>query len=277
MSVKLTVARNPDAADAFMLYGLAAGRVEARSLDFDHQLRDIEGLNLRVINGEADVSSVSIRVLEKVATDYALLPYGLCAGIGRGPRVVARTPLARDEIRGRTVAVPGQLTSAYLALRLFEPDIDIRFVRFDEVMGYVVDGFADAGVVIDEGQLTYAREGLNLVLDLGEWWFERTGLPLPLYGKVARRDLGDAVIAEVCRCIRESIVYALDHRDEALAYASRFARGLNARSLDEYIRTYVGQHALDEGNDGRRAVCEFLERGSRAGLIAETPQDLLFG
>jgi 1,4-dihydroxy-6-naphthoate synthase len=259
-----------------MMYGLASGRVETRGLDLELRLRDIEGLNLRVINGEADVSSLSIRVLEKVATDYVLLPHGLCAGVGRGPRVIARASLAPDEIRGRVVAVPGQLTSAYLALRLFEPDVDVRFVRFDEVLDYVVDGFADAGVVIDESQLTYASGGLNLVLDLGEWWLGQTGLPLPLHGKVARRDLGDATVAEVCRCVRESVAYGFDHREEALGYAARFAPGLRGQSLDGYIRTYVDQHALDMGGEGRRAVQEFLERGARAGLIAATPKNLVF-
>lgn len=270
------MARTPDAADAFMMYGLASGRVETRGLEFEHRLGDIEGLNLQVINGEADVSSLSIRVLDRVATDYALLPHGLYAGVGRGPRVIARASLAPDEIRGRVVAVPGQLTSAYLALRLFEPDFDVRFVRFDEVLDYVVDGFADAGVVIDESQLTCTREGLSLVLDLGEWWLEQTGLPLPLQGKVARRDLGDGTVAEVCRCIRESVAYALDHREEAIAYASRFAPRLEGRSLDGYIRTYVGPHALDMGDEGRRAVQELMERGARAGLVATTPQDLVF-
>lgn len=276
MSLKLTVARTPDAADAFMMYGLASGRVDTCGLDVEFRVRDIEGLNLRVVNGEADVSSLSIRVLKRVATDYVLLPHGLCAGVGRGPRVIACASLSPDKIRGRVVAVPGQLTSAYLALRLFEPDVDVRFVRFDEVVDYVVDGFADAGVVIDESQLTYVSDGLSLVLDLGEWWLEQTGLPLPLYGKVARRDLGDVTVTEVCRCVRESVVYAFDHREEALAYASMFAPSLNGQSLDGYIRTYAGQHALDMGDEGRRAVQELLERGARAGLIASTPQDLVF-
>lgn len=270
------MARNPDAADAFMLCGLASGRVGTRGLDFEHRLGDIEGLNLRVINGEADVSSVSISVLEKVASDYALLPHGLCAGTGRGPLVVAREPLAGDDIRGRIVAVPGQHTSAYLALRLFEPDVEIRFVRFDEVVGYVADGFADAGVVTHEGQVTYAREGLTLVMDLGAWWLEETGLPLPFYGKVARRDLGDAVLAQICRCLRESIAYAFDHRDEALAYAARFAGGLKGESLDGYIRTYVGEGALEIGDEGRRAVREFLDRGCQAGVIANAPREMFF-
>jgi 1,4-dihydroxy-6-naphthoate synthase len=276
MSEKVAVARSPDAADAFMLYGLASGRVETRGLDIEHRLRDIEGLNLLVINGEADVSSASIRVLDKVATDYALLPHGLCAGAGRGPCVVSREPLAPEEIRGRTVAVPGQLTSAYLALRLFQPDIDVRFVRFDEVVGYVADGFADAGVVIHEGQLTYAWDGLHLVLDLGEWWFEETGLPLPLYGKFARRALGDAVLVDVCRCVRDSIEYAFAHRAEAREYASRFAGGLKSELLDEYLRTFVGEHAVDVGDIGRRAVREFLERGFQAGLVATVPRETFF-
>ncbi len=272
MRRRLILAHCPDADDAFMFYALATGKIETGDLEFEHQLQDIEALNLRTLNGDVDVSAVSIHAYAKVSESYVLLPHGFAVGDRYGPRIVAREPLEPHDIKGRVVAVPGQLTSAHLALRLFEPDVDVRFVRFDEVMGYVSDGFAAAGVIIHEGQLTYPEEGLNLVLDLGEWWHEQTGLPLPLGGKVARRALGDEIIARICRYMRGSIQYALDHREETLAYASRFAGGMKDELVDEFVGMYVNRRTLDLGEDGRESVREFLERGYRAGLIDSPPR-----
>lgn len=255
-----------------MFYALVTGKVDTGDLEFEHQLDDIEVLNLRVINGDVDISAVSIHAYAKVSDDYVLLPHGFAVGARYGPQIVARETLAPGDIKGRVVAVPGQLTSAHLALRLFEPDVDVRFVRFDEVMDYVGSGFADAGVIIHEGQLTYPEAGLSLVLDLGEWWYEQTGLPLPLSGIVARRALGDETIGRICRCMRESIQYALDHRREALEYASDFAGEMPGEQVDKFVGMYVNRRTLDIGDDGREAVLEFLERGYRALFLDRLPR-----
>ncbi|UCC72159.1 MAG: ABC transporter substrate-binding protein [Gemmatimonadota bacterium] len=277
MSKTLTLAHSPEADDAFMFYALATGKVETGDLEFEHQLEDIEALNLRAVNGEVDISAISIHAYGKVWDEYVLLPHGFAVGEGYGPRVVAREPMDTGDLRGCVVAVPGQLTSAHLALRLFEHDVEVRFVRFDEVMSYVGDGFADAGVIIYEGELTYPEAGLRLVLDLGQWWQGKTGLPLPLGGRVARRSLGDETIARVCRCMQESIQYALDHRREALEYASGFVGEMPGERVDEFVGMYVNARTLDLGDDGREAVREFLVRGFRAGFIDRVPDSLFFG
>ena len=272
MRRKLTLAHSADVDDAFMFYALAAGKVRTGEIEFVHELDDIEALNMRVMNGEVDVSTISIHAYPAVADDYVLLPHGFAVGEGYGPRLVAREPMDARDIKGGVVAVPGQLTSAHLAVRLFEPELEVRFVRFDEVMDYVKDGFADAGVIIHEGQLTYGVAGLHLLLDLGEWWHELTGLPLPLGGTVARRAVGDEIIARICRYMRESIQYALDHRREALEHASEFAGDMKDELVDEFVGMYVNRRTLDVGEDGREAVREFLERGYRAGLIDRMPR-----
>ncbi len=270
--MNLTLAHSPDADDAFMFFAMAKGIVDTGDIEFEHRLEDIETLNMWVMSGAVDVSAISIHAYAKVSKDYVMLPHGFAMGEGYGPRIVAREPLEPGDIKGRVVAVPGQLTSAHLALRLFEPDIDVRFVRFDEVMGYVKDGFADAGVIIHQGQLTYPEFGLHLILDLGEWWHGQTGLQLPLGGNVARRALGDELIGRVCRYMRESIQYALENRREALEYASDFAGALDDALVDEFVGMYVNRRTLDVGEDGRESVREFLERGYCARLIDERPK-----
>jgi 1,4-dihydroxy-6-naphthoate synthase len=272
MKRRLTLSHSPDADDAFMFYALATGVIDTGDLEFVHRLEDIEALNLRVINGEVDVSAISIHAYAKVSEKYVLLPHGYAIGDGYGPRIVAREALDPKDIRGRVIAVPGQFTSAHLALRLFEPDVDVRFVRFDEVMDYVLDGFADAGVIIHEGQLTYPEAGLQLVLDLGEWWHGQTGLPLPLGGNVARRALGDETIVRICHYMRDSIQYAFDHRREALEYATPFAGEMPNEQIDEFVGMYVNRRTLELGEDGREAVREFLERGYRARLVDRLPK-----
>jgi 1,4-dihydroxy-6-naphthoate synthase len=276
MRTELTLAQTPTADSAFMLCALATGRIDTGDLEFEHQLGDIEALNLRVLNSEVDVSAVSIHAYAKVSDDYLLLPHGLTAGERHGPRIVARESLEPGDIKGRVVAVPGQLTSAHLVLRLFEPNVEVRFVRFDEVMDYVADGFADAGVVVHEGQLTYPEAGLSLVLDLGEWWHEQTGLPLPLRGNVSRRALGGETIGRISRYMQRSILYALEHRREALDYALQFAGELSRAQVDRFVGTYVNSRTLDIDDDGREAVLEFLERGYRARFLDRLPQLEIF-
>jgi 1,4-dihydroxy-6-naphthoate synthase len=259
-----------------MYYGLATGKVDTGDIEFELRCDDIEALNLQATIGEADISAISIYAYAKVSDEYVLLPHGLAVGERCGPRIVARESLEPGDIKGRVVAVPGQLTSAHLALRLFEPDVEVRFVRYDEVMDYVGDGFADAGVVIHEAQLTFREAGLRLVLDLGEWWYELTGLPLPLGGNVSRRALGDETNGRVSRCLRESIVYALDHRGRALDYAADFAAAVPRDQMDRFVGMYVNWRTLDVGDDGREAVLEFLERGYRARFLDRLPRVEVF-
>jgi 1,4-dihydroxy-6-naphthoate synthase len=276
MTRTLSFAYGPNADDAFLFYALATGRVTSDTVRLEPESRDIESLNLRVVNGEADVSAVSAHAYARAAGEYVLLPHGLTMSEGAGPCLVAGRPMAARQVRGRIVAVPGQLTSAHLVLRLFERDVDVRFIRSDDVIGYVVDGFADAGVVAHEDQLLYADAGLHLVLDLGAWWQEKTGLPLPLGGVAARRSLGDDVLAEVCRLVEASVRYALAHGDEAVAYAAGLAPDLPRAAVEEYIGRCVRAGALDADATARRSLEEFLGRGYRAGLIDRLPPVDLF-
>lgn len=272
MTTKLSLAHSPDADDAFMFYALATGKIDTNDLEFEHELQDIQTLNERAMRGELDISALSIHAYAYVSDRYILLPHGFALGERYGPRIVARGELDVGDLKGRTVAVPGRLTSAHLALRLLEPEVEVLFVPFDQVIECVVEGEADAGVIIHEGQLSYPASDLLLILDLGEWWYEETGLPLPLGANVARRDLGRATLRRVSRCLRESIEYALAHRREALDYAMPYARGVEADLVDEFVGMYVNESTLDPGPDGRRAVKEFLERGYRAGIITEEPR-----
>lgn len=276
MSRRLTLAHSADVHDAFMYYALATGKVDTGDLEFELQCDDIEALNLRTIIGEADISTISVYAYAKVSDDYVLLPHGLAVAERCGPRIVARESLEPRDVKGRVVAVPGQLTSAHLVLRLFEPEVEVRFVRYDEVLDYVGDGFADAGVVIHEGQLTYRDAGLSLVLDLGEWWHQLTGLPLPLGGNVSRRALGDKTNGRVSRCLRESIAYALDHRGRALDYAADFAGAMPRDQMDRFVGMYVNRRTLDIGEESREALLEFLERGYRARFLDRLPRVEIF-
>jgi 1,4-dihydroxy-6-naphthoate synthase len=270
MGEVIRVAHSPDSDDAFMFYALASGKLSTDGLEFVHELQDIETLNRRALAGELEVTAVSIHAYAHLAGRYVLLPHGASMGEGYGPRIVAREPLRAEDLAGRVVAVPGTLTSAYLALRLFAPAAGWEVVPFDRIIDHVKAGGADAGLIIHEGQLTYAREGLHLVADLGEWWARETGgLPLPLGGNVIRRDLGPERIARISRLLRESIAYGLEHRDEAIRYAQRFGRGLDDRETDEFVGMYVNPRTLDYGDDGRAAVRLFLDRGYGAGVIPQ--------
>jgi len=268
MSRIVRVAHSPDSDDAFMFYALAEGLIDTGDLRFVHELQDIESLNRRALAGELEVSAISIHAYAYVCERYALLPHGASMGEGYGPRLVAREPLGPEELAGKRVAVPGKLTSAYLALKLFQPAVRPVVVDFDRIIEYVAEGEADVGLLIHEGQLTYEHEGLHLVADLGEWWADETGgLPLPLGGNAIRRDLGPELIRQISSYLRQSIAYALEHRGPALVHARSYGRGLDERQTDEFVGMYVNRRTLDYGPDGRESVQLFLDRGYEAGLI----------
>jgi 1,4-dihydroxy-6-naphthoate synthase len=268
----IRVAHSPDSDDAFMFYALAEGKIDTGRLRYVHELSDIESLNQRARRAELEVTAVSIHAYAYVWRDYALLGSGSSMGDGYGPRLVSTSPRPSDPrsaIRGRRVAVPGLLTTAYLALKLYQPDLTPIVVPFDRIEDAVHAGEADVGLLIHEGQLTYADTGLHLWADLGAWWLEDTGLPLPLGGNAVRRDLGDEVIGQIARDLRASIVYALEHRAPALAHASRYNRGIGDERTDTFVGMYVNQWTVDYGPRGRAAVQELLDRGYRAGVIPE--------
>jgi 1,4-dihydroxy-6-naphthoate synthase len=261
------VGHSPDSDDAFMFHALANDKLDTGNLRFVHELQDIETLNRRALNGELEVSAVSIHAYAYLADRYALLSSGSSMGDGYGPRLVSKEPLGRADLKGKKIAVPGERTTAFLTLKLYEPEAETVVVPFDEIMDYVEGGGGDVGLVIHEGQLTHEGEGLHLVGDLGVWWQEDTGLPLPLGGNVVRRDLGDETVREVARYVKESIRYALDHREEALAYALGYARDLPPELADKFVSMYVNEWTVDYGETGRRAVRALLERGHEAGVI----------
>ena len=263
----ITVAHSPDSDDAFMFYALAEGKVETEGLAYRHELQDIETLNQRALKQELEVTAVSIHAFAYLADNYALLPHGASMGDKYGPRVVGRMKRGPDAIRGARIAVPGPLTSAYLALRLFEPDFEAVFVPFDQIEDAVLDGQVDLGLLIHEGQLTYRDRGLHLLLDLGVWWHDDTQLPLPLGGNVIRKDLGADLISVVSRHLRKSIAYGLTHRRAALDHAMKYARGLDRAQADTFVGMYVNEWTLDYGDAGRAAVQLLLQRGADAGII----------
>jgi 5,8-dihydroxy-2-naphthoate synthase len=268
MSRIIRVAHSPDSDDAFMFYALAAGKIDTDDIEFVHELQDIETLNRRALNGELEVTAVSIHAYAYLADQYALLPHGASMGEGYGPRLVARSPLTTEQLADCRIAVPGTMTSAYLALKLYYPEARTEVVPFDRIIEHVQAGQADAGLLIHEGQLTYLDAGLHLVADLGEWWAAETGgLPLPLGGNVIRKDLGQDLMRKVSNLLRASIQYALEHRGAALAHAQSYGRGLDDEKTDEFVGMYVNQRTLDYGADGRRAVQLLLDRGYEAGII----------
>ena len=266
----IRVGHSPDSDDAFMFYALAESKLDTGSLRYAHELADIETLNRRALSGELEVSAVSIHAYAYLADRYALLSSGSSMGDGYGPRVVAMRPPPADPsaaLKGKTVAVPGLRTTAYLALKLYQPDIVPLVVPFDRVGDAVKAGEAEAGLLIHEGQLTYADDGFELWQDLGAWWLEDTGLPLPLGGNVVRRDLGPEVTAQVARDLRASIEYGLAHRGPALAHASRYNRGISEEKTDRFVGMYVNEWTVDYGARGREAVQMLLDRGHAAGVI----------
>ena len=257
--MKVTVAHSPDSDDAFMHYGIAAGKVDTDGIEFDHLLADIETLNRAAFEGKYEVSAVSFHAYAHLTDKYLLLPHGSSMGDRYGPVVVARKD-GPTSTKGISVAVPGTLTTAFLALRIFQPDIEYVVMPFDQIQEQVLNGEVAAGLLIHEGQLTYADEGLQKLVDLGEWWAERTGgLPLPLGGNVIRRDLGAAMVAKVSRILHASIAYGLSHRDEALDYALQFGRGLDRRKADRFVGMYVNELTLEYGDRGREAVQRLMD------------------
>ena len=264
------VSHSPDADDAFMFWALATGKIDTADRRYVHELGDIESLNRRALAGELEVTAVSLHAYAYLSERYALLAHGASIGDRYGPRVVARTPAPTDlrqALAGRTVAVPGELTTAYLALKLYQPDVRHVVVPFDQIEDYVAAGHAEAGLLIHEGQLTFADRGLHLWVDLGEWWDSETGLPLPLGANVVRRDLGAPLLVAIARDLKASIEYGLSHRAEALAHAQAFSRGLDPSRTDRFVGMYVNDFTVDFGERGRRAVQELLARGARAGLL----------
>ena len=273
MTQIIRVAHSPDSDDAFMFYALAEGKIDTGNLRYQHELSDIESLNRRALTGELEVTAVSIHAYAYLADRYALLNSGSSMGDRYGPRLVSAAPRAGnsaarpDEVRGKRIAVPGKLTTAYLALKLFQPDFVEVVVPFDQIESRVRQGEVDLGLLIHEGQLTYQDDGFHLWADMGEWWYGETGLPLPLGGNVVRRDLGPTIIQQVARDLKASIVYALEHRAPALEHAKRFNRGIGDEKTDRFVGMYVNQWTVDYGDQGRAAVRELLARGHRAGVI----------
>jgi len=265
--MKLSLAHSPDSDDAFMFYGLARGHITADGLDIVHVLKDIETLNREARDGRHEITAISMHAYPHVADKYALMPCGGSIGDGYGPLLVAREPLDPARLGGLTVAVPGTLTTAYLALKLFSPGAETVVRPFDSILDEVESGRADVGLVIHEGQLTYRGQGLHRILDLGAWWKEETGLPLPLGGNAVRRDLGPALMARLTALVRETVVYSLAHRKEALAYAMSFARGMDPTIADRFVGMWVNDMTVDCGPRGRLAVQELLDRGHDAGVI----------
>jgi 1,4-dihydroxy-6-naphthoate synthase len=268
----IRVAHSPDSDDAFMFYALAEGKIDTGDLRYVHELSDIESLNQRARQAELEVTAVSIHAYAYLWRDYALLGSGSSMGDGYGPRLVAtraRPSDPRAALRGLRVGVPGKLTTAYLALQLYQPDVVAVVIPFDQIEDAVHRGDVDVGLLIHEGQLTYADTGLHLWADLGAWWLEDTGLPLPLGGNAVRRNLGRAVIDQIARDLRASIVYALEHRAPALAHAKQFNRGIGDERTDTFVGMYVNDWTVDYGPRGREAVQTLLDRGHAAGIIPE--------
>lgn len=270
MSRTIHVAHSPDSDDAFMFFALAKGKIDTADRRYVHELSDIESLNQRARRGELEVSAVSIHAYAYVADRYALLASGSSMGDGYGPRLVSRRPPPADPpqaLKGLRIAVPGRLTTAYLTLKLFQPDFVEVLLPFDRIEAAVHEGKADVGLLIHEGQLTYADQGLHLWGDLGAWWMDETGLPLPLGGNVVRRDFGNALIGHIATDVRRSIEYGLAHRETALAYAKRFNRGLTEERTDAFVGMYVNEWTIDYGARGREAVRTLLRRGAESGII----------
>ena len=263
----ISVAHSPDSDDAFMFYGLATNKLETDGLKFEHTLKDIQSLNEDAKNGVFDVTAISFHAYAYVADKYALLPHGASIGDKYGPIVVSKEPRKLEEIGEMTIAVPGELTSAFLALRIYNPDFQYQVVPFDEIIDTVQKGKVDAGLLIHEGQLFYKQMGLDKVLDLGEWWHERTGLPLPMGGNVIRRDLGEDLMKKVSKQLHRSIMYSMENREDALAYAMQFARDMAPELADRFVAMWVNDLTLEYGERGKEGVRRLLKEGYEAGII----------
>jgi 1,4-dihydroxy-6-naphthoate synthase len=266
----IRLGHSPDPDDAFMFWALAEKGIDARGFEFEHVLRDIQTLNEWALEGRLEVTAISLHAYPFVQDRYVLLPHGASMGFGYGPVVVARRGMTKGELRAVEIAVPGKMTTAFLVLRLCLGEYRYRVLPFDEILEAVRDGEAEAGLLIHEGQLTYADEGLQKVVDLGEWWLLETGLPLPLGANVARRDLGEERLHELSEVLAESIAAGLANREEAMRYALQFGRGLDFSLGDRFVGMYVNELTQDYGEEGRAAVRELLRRGEAIGAF-ESP------
>jgi 1,4-dihydroxy-6-naphthoate synthase len=264
--VLIRLGHSPDPDDAFMFWALTTDRIDTRGFEFEHVLKDIQTLNEWALEGRLEVTAISLHSYPHVQDSYVLLPHGASMGSGYGPIVVAPGALGRDELREVEIAVPGKMTTAFLVLRMYLGDFRYREVPFDEILDEVSEGRAAAGLLIHEGQLTYASAGLEKCVDLGEWWLLETGLPLPLGVNVARRDIGEERLRDLSVVLRDSIQAGLDNREEAMAYAMRFGRGLDVGLADRFVGMYVNDFTCDYGDEGRQAVHELLARAEALGV-----------
>jgi 1,4-dihydroxy-6-naphthoate synthase len=265
----IRVAHSPDSDDAFMFYALAQDKVDTEGLTFTHQLTDIETLNREAMKGTYELTAISYHAYAYVRDKYDILTVGSSVGDKYGPVVVAKEAFSKEELKSKVVAIPGKMTTAYLALKIWEPSIETVEVPFDEIMEGVISGQYDAGLIIHEGQLTYPEMGLKKVVDLGEWWFEDTNLTLPLGGNAIRRDLGPELIQKIARVLKRSIEYGLAHRQDALDYSMQFARGLEKAQADKFVGMYVNEMTLDADEEIQKAVKLLLWRGQGIGVIPE--------
>ncbi|MBC7998429.1 MAG: ABC transporter substrate-binding protein [Leptolyngbya sp.] len=268
---EITVAHSPDSDDAFMFYALAKDKLDTQGLKVNQVLKDIQSLNHDAINGKYEVSAISFAAYPLVQDKYALMPCGASMGFKYGPMVVAKPGVTKEDLKnkGLTVAIPGQLTTAFLTMNMWQPGLKFVEVAFDTILKYVAEGKADAGLIIHEGQLTYKTAGLDLIVDLGQWWFDETGLPLPLGGNVIRKDLGAELIALSTKLLKGSIEYSLAHRPEALEYALTFARDMPPELADKFVGMYVNEMTVDYGDTGREAIARLFSEALKRGVIKE--------
>lgn len=271
---EITIAHSPDSDDAFMFYALAREKLDTRGLTIHQVLKDIQSLNQDAMAGKYEVSAISFAAYPLVSDKYALMPCGASMGYKYGPMVVARQDFNAADLTQATVAIPGKLTTAYLTLQLFQPGLKVVEMAFDAILDAVKEGKVDAGLIIHEGQLTYKELGLKKIVDLGEWWFDETGLPLPLGGNVIRKDLGDDLMQQVTDLLKQSIVYSLEHRKDALDYALEYARGMesNRDMADRFVGMYVNELTVDYGENGRKAITELFKRAHEKGLVEKPVQ-----
>lgn len=266
---EITIAHSPDSDDAFMFYALAKDKLDTRGLTVHQVLKDIQSLNQDAINGRYEVSAISFAAYPLVKDRYKLMPCGASMGDNYGPMVIAKPGVTAENLKGKTVAIPGKLTTAYLTMQLWQPGLTVVEVPFDQIIDYVVAGKADAGLIIHEGQLMFQESGLELIVDLGVWWQNETGLPLPLGGNVVRKDLGDKMVKEVTELFKSAIVFALEHRQDALDYAMTFARDMKRELADKFVGMYVNELTVDYGERGRKAVTKLFEMAFEKGITSE--------
>ena len=266
---EIKIAHSPDSDDAFMFYALANDIFDTGELKFSHTLKDIETLNKEALSGTYEVSAISIHAYPKLADKYILMPTGSSMGDKYGPMIVSEKELSEQDLNGLTIAVPGEMTTALLSMRIYNPNLKYEVVPFDQIIPQIKAGKYEAGLIIHEGQLTYASEGLYKIIDMGDWWFKNTGLPLPLGGNVIRRDLGTELMHTVSDFIKRSIQYSLDNREAALEYALQFAGDMDPKLADKFVGMYVNHWTLDYGETGRKAIRTLLERGVQEGIIKD--------